>query len=65
MIKIVADSSALILLAKCSLLKVLCSSYKVLAPSSVIAEAASKELIGKYPDAVVIADLVSSGKIKL
>jgi len=63
MIKIVADSSALILLAKCDLLNVLCSSYKVLSPSSVIEETASKELLMKYPDALLIADLVSSGKI--
>lgn len=65
MIKMVADSSALILLAKCNLLKVLCNSYKVLAPSSVIEETASKELLKKYPDSLVIADLVSGGKIKV
>ena len=65
MIKIVADSSALILLAKCNLLEVLCGSYKVLSPSAVIAETASKELLRKYPDASIIANFVSGGKIKV
>lgn len=65
MVKIVADSSALILLAKCNLLKVLCGSYIVFSPSSVIEETASKELLERYPDALVVADLVSSENIKV
>ena len=65
MAKIVADSSALILLAKCDLIETLCDIYEVISPSSVIAEVASKEMIKNYPDATLIADLVSKGVIKI
>lgn len=64
-IKIVADSSALILLAKCNLLEILCDSYEVISPSSVMSEVASGEIIKNYPDAIVIASLSSKGKIKI
>jgi predicted nucleic acid-binding protein len=63
--KIIADSSVLILLAKCGLLQTLCDTYKVLAPSSVVEEVASNELQKKYPDAAAIADLVTDRKIKV
>lgn len=63
--KIVADSSALILLAKCSLLEILCDFYEVISPSSVISEVASGEIIKNYPDAIVIASLSSKGKIRI
>ena len=43
MTQIVADSSALILLAKCGFLRTLCDFYEVIAPSSVISEVASEE----------------------
>ena len=65
MIKIVVDSSALILLAKCSLLETLCDSCEVICPSSVMSEVASGEIIKNYPDAALIASLSSKGKIKI
>ncbi len=65
MAKIVADSSALILLSKCNLIERLCNSYKVFAPSSVISEVASDDIIMTYPDAASIAELVSKQKIKV
>ena len=63
MTKIVADSSALILLGKCGFIKTLCDSYEVIALSSVMAEVASKEMIKNYPDATLIANLISKGDI--
>jgi len=65
MIKIVTDSSALILLSKCNLIAKLCNSYEVFAPSSVISEVASDEIIETYPDAALVAELVSKRKIKI
>ena len=65
MIKIVTDSSALILLSKCNLIEKLCNSYDVFSPSSVISEVASDEIIEIYPDAARIAELVSKQKIKI
>ena len=62
--KIVADSSALILLSKCGLLEKLCDSYQIIAPSSVIAEVASENMIKRFPDAAKIAELISNSKIK-
>jgi len=61
--QIVADSSALILLAKCGFLRVLCDFYEVIAPSAVISEVASEELIKNYPDAALIANLIAKGHI--
>jgi predicted nucleic acid-binding protein len=63
MVKIVADSSALILLAKCGLIEILCDSYQIIAPSSVIAEVAAEEMVRRYPDAAIIAELISNSKI--
>lgn len=63
--KIVTDSSALILLSKCGLIKKLCNSYDVFSPSSVISEVASEELIDIYPDAALVAELVSNQKIRI
>jgi predicted nucleic acid-binding protein len=63
--KIITDSSVLILLAKCGLLKTLCDSYRVLAPSSVIDEVASYELQKQYPDAKAIDELVTNRKLKV
>ena len=48
MAKLVTDSSALILLSKCNLIEKLCNSYEVFAPSSVISEVASGEIIETY-----------------
>ena len=64
MAKIVVDSSALILLAKCGLIEKLCDSYQIVAPSSVIDEVASENMIKRFPDAAIIADLISNSKIK-
>ena len=63
--KIVTDSSTLILLTKCDLIKIFCECYDVIAPQSVISEVASREIIRLYPDAKKIADLVAAGKIKI
>ena len=57
MAKIVTDSSALILLSKCNLIEKLCNSYDVFAPSSVISEVASDEIIEIYSDAALVAEL--------
>ena len=65
MIKIVTDSSALILLSKCNLIEKLCNSYEVFAPSSVISEVASNEIIETYPYAALVAELVSKRKINI
>jgi predicted nucleic acid-binding protein len=58
-----ADSSGLILLAKCSLLDALCDHYAVMIPSSVLSEVASDAQIRRYPDARLIAELVARGRI--
>ena len=61
----VADSSALILLAKCSLLEIVCKLFEVVVPKTVTIEVASEDLIRNYPDAALISDLVSKGAIKV
>jgi len=65
MARIVADSSALILLAKCSLLESVCDLFDVIVPSAVILEAASEDLVKNYPDAALISDLASKGLIEV
>lgn len=65
MTRIVADSSVLILLAKCGLLKALCDVYIITVPSSVIEEVASRELQKIYPDAGSIAELITNKKLKV
>jgi predicted nucleic acid-binding protein len=65
MSKIVTGSSALILLSRCGLIKKLCNFYDVYSPSSVIFEVASDEMIANYPDAALVAELVSNQKIKI
>jgi predicted nucleic acid-binding protein len=65
MTMLVADSSALILLAKCSLLDALWDYYAVTVPSSVLSEVASEALIRRHPDASLIAELVAHGRIKV
>ena len=64
MSEIVADSSSLILLAKCGLLKEFCDSYQIISPSSVLEEVASAEMVKRFPDAAIIAELISNSKIK-
>jgi len=61
----VADSSALILLAKCGLLEIVCNLFEVTVPSAVIAEVVSDSLIRDYPDAALISDLTSKGAIRI
>ena len=65
MIQIVADSSAIILLAKCSLLKIVCDWFDVIVPKVVSIEVASKELVKIYPDTALIAELISNGALKI
>jgi len=61
----VADSSALILLAKCDLLEIVCNLFEIIVPSAVIAEVASDHLVRDYPDAALISDLTSKGAIRI
>ena len=65
MIRMVADSSALILLAKCGLLEIACQLFDVIVPDTVIIEVASEKLVKNYPDAALISGLASNGTIKV
>ena len=65
MARMVADSSALILLAKCSLLAIVCKLFEVVVPKTVTIEVASEDLIRNYPDAALISDLISKGTIRV
>ncbi len=65
MARVVADSSALILLAKCSLLEIVCDLFDVIVPNAVYLEVASEDLVKNYPDAALISDLKSKGLIKV
>ena len=65
MAQMVADSSALILLAKCSLLEIVCDLFEVVVPTTVTFEVASEDLVKNYPDAALISDLMSKGTIKV
>ena len=65
MARIVADSSALILLAKCSLLEIVCDLFDVIMPKAVSIEVASKDLVKNYPDAALISDLTAKGLLKI
>lgn len=61
----VADSSALILLAKCGLLEIACDFFDVIVPAAVINEVASEKLVKNYPDAALISALTLEGAIKV
>jgi predicted nucleic acid-binding protein len=65
MARIIADSSALILLAKCSLLEIVCNLFVVIVPKTVSIEVASEDLVRAYPDAALISELTSKGAIKV
>ena len=65
MVRIVADSSSLILLAKCTLLKIVCDLFDVMVPKAVIIEVASEDLVKNYPDAALILKLTSKRAIKV
>ena len=53
----VADSSALILLAKCGLLEIVCDIFDVVVPAAVNIEVASEKMVKNYPDAALISEL--------
>ena len=61
----VADSSALILLAKCGLLEIVCDFFDVFVPAAVNLEVASEKLVKNYPDAALISVLTKKGAIKV
>jgi len=63
--KMIADSSSLILLAKCSLLEIICGLFDVIVPTAAAAEVASDDLVGKYPDAALISNLITAGAIAI
>ena len=65
MVQIVADSRSLILLAKCSLLKIVCDLFDVIVPKAVSIEVSSEDLVRIYPDAALISNLTSEGAIKV
>ena len=65
MAQMVADSSALILLAKCNLLEIVCDLFDVIVPESVSIEVASEDLVKNYPDAALISALASKGAIQV
>jgi hypothetical protein len=65
MARMVADSSAHILLAKCSLLEIVCDLFDVIVPKAVSIEVASEDLVRNYPDAALIAELTSKGAMKI
>ena len=50
MAQMVADSSALILLAKCSLLEIVCNLFDVIVPKAVNIEVASEDLAKNYEE---------------
>jgi predicted nucleic acid-binding protein len=62
---IVADSCALILLAKCGMLEILVGTIPVITPEGVYKEVVNKKLVKKYADAAVVSDLVSKKLIKV
>lgn len=61
--RIVADSSSLILLSKCGLLEIVCKRFQVLAPMAVVNEVACKSLATRHPDAALISTLFEQGVI--
>ncbi len=65
MVRLAAGSSALILLAKCGLLETVCDLFEMTVSPVVSAEVASESLVKRYPDALLISDLVSKGKIRI
>lgn len=63
MTRIIADSSSLILLAKCGLIETVCMLFDVVVPSAVVREVVSENLVEKYPDAATISELISKKSI--
>jgi predicted nucleic acid-binding protein len=62
---IVADSCALILLAKSGLLKALTEFRRVIIPAAVIEEVVNQDTIEKFPDAQSISVMTSRGSIEI
>ena len=62
---IVADSYALILLAKSGLLKALTEFRRVIVPAAVFEEVVNQDTIKKFPDAESISGMVSRGNIEM
>ncbi len=65
MARLVADSSSLILMAKCGLLEIICELFEVIIPSGVMLEVASEKLTKSYPDAALVSELIAKGMIKV
>ena len=61
--KLVADSSSIILLAKCSLVEKLTQVVEFYIPETVFEECAGEKLREKYPDAVGIWKLIEEKRI--
>jgi predicted nucleic acid-binding protein len=62
---IVADSCALILLAKSGLLMALTEFCRVIVPAAVFEEVVNQDTIEKFPDAKSISDMTSRGNIEM
>lgn len=62
---VVADASSLILLAKCSLLRTYGRRVTLVAPRSVVDEAAARQLWQVHPDAREIARCVEEGLLRV
>lgn len=54
----------IILLAKCSLLEIVCDLFNVIVPKAVSMEVASEDLVKNYPDAALISALMSKRTIQ-
>ncbi len=63
MIRIIADSSSLILLTKCGLIGTVCVLFDVIVPPAAVMEVASEKLVKRFPDAAALSDLIEQGKI--
>jgi len=63
--QLIADSSALILLAKCNLLEIVCDLFDIIVPKSVSIEVASEDLVKKHPDAALISTMILKGAINV
>ena len=63
MLRIIADASSLILLAKCGLLETVVRFFEIRIAPAAVEEASAKNLFEKYPDAALIANLISQGEI--
>ena len=62
---IVADSCALILLAKSGLLKALTEFRRVIVPAEVFEEVVNQATIEKFPDAKSISDMTLRGSVEI